>query len=66
MITLGPKTPSAMNESATGSPMQIVCYRDEYAEAFARLNREWLQRYALLEEGDRKQLEHPRETDLLI
>ncbi len=53
-----------MNEMATDGPMQIVGYREEYADAFARLNREWLERYALLEDGDLKHLEHPRETIL--
>ena len=42
----------------------IVCYDDRHAEAFGRLNREWLERYGLLEEGDRKHLEHPRESIL--
>lgn len=40
--------------------LEIVGYADEYAEAFARLNREWLEAYALIEERDRKHLEHPR------
>ncbi len=44
----------------TRERLEIVGFADEYAGAFARLNREWLERYALLEERDRKHLEHPR------
>ena len=44
--------------------MEIVGYAEEYADAFARLNREWLEQYSLLEDGDRKHLEHPRESIL--
>ena len=42
--------------------MVIRTYEDAYAAAFARLNREWLERYDLLETGDLKYLEHPRES----
>lgn len=45
-------------------PILIVKYEDQYAEAFERLNREWLERYGLFEEGDRKYLERPKETIL--
>jgi ribosomal protein S18 acetylase RimI-like enzyme len=54
----------AVVDSAPETSIQIVGYRDEYVAAFARLNREWLEQYALLEECDRKHLEHPRETIL--
>jgi len=40
----------------------IVRYEDRHETAFARLNREWLEQYALIEEADRKYLEHPRES----
>ena len=42
----------------------IVRFDDRYADDFARLNRDWLKRYELLEDGDRKHLEHPRESIL--
>jgi GNAT superfamily N-acetyltransferase len=45
-------------------PILMVKYEDQYAEAFERLNRVWLERYDLFEEGDRKYLEHPQETVL--
>jgi hypothetical protein len=35
---------------------QITTYRQEYAVDFARLNLEWLEGYALIEELDRKYL----------
>jgi GNAT superfamily N-acetyltransferase len=40
--------------------IQIVPYRQEYAADFARLNFEWLEGYALLEDADRKYLEDPQ------
>jgi putative acetyltransferase len=42
----------------------ILTYNDDHAAAFNRLNRAWLEEHALLEDGDRKQLEHPRESIL--
>lgn len=45
-------------------PILIVRYEDQYADAFERLNRAWLERYGLFEEGDRKYLEHPKEKIL--
>ena len=53
-----------MKELAASESVKIVGYADEYATAFARLNREWLEQYSLLENGDRKHLEHPRESIL--
>lgn len=53
-----------MSEKFATEPIQITGYDDIYAEAFARLNREWLESYSLLEEGDLKHLEHPRESIL--
>jgi putative acetyltransferase len=49
-----------MSENDARVRLDIVGYADEYAGAFARLNREWLEEYGLLEERDRKHLEHPR------
>jgi putative acetyltransferase len=42
----------------------ILTYKDHHAAAFNRLNRAWLEEHALLEDGDRKQLEQPREAIL--
>jgi GNAT superfamily N-acetyltransferase len=42
----------------------ILTYNDAHATAFNQLNRAWLEKHALLEDGDRKQLEHPRESIL--
>jgi GNAT superfamily N-acetyltransferase len=53
-----------MNDQGASEPVEIVAYTDDYADDFARLNREWLEHYSLLEESDRKQLEHPRELIL--
>ena len=43
-------------------PFSLVTYDEQYAGAFGRLNRLWLERHELFEEGDRKYLEHPKET----
>lgn len=40
---------------------EIVRYQDRHAEAFARINREWLDGFGLYEEADGKQLNSPRE-----
>ncbi len=53
-----------MNAKIASDAVEIVGYSDDYADAFARLNREWLEHYSLLEDSDRKQLEHPRESIL--
>lgn len=50
-----------MNEEHS---VAIVTFDDRYEKDFAQLNREWLERYSLFEEGDRKHLEHPRESIL--
>ena len=41
--------------------IEIVAYQDKHAEEFARLNREWLDRFGLYEEADAKHLYFPRE-----
>jgi putative acetyltransferase len=45
---------------------RIVAYQDKHADEFARLNREWLDRFELYEEADAKHLYSPRETILDI
>lgn len=41
--------------------IEIVSYQDEHADAFSRLNREWLDKFELYEEADGKHLYTPRE-----
>src|SRR5262245_59621192 len=40
----------------------ILTYKDHHAAEFNRLNCAWLEAHALFEDGDRKQLEQPRES----
>jgi len=40
--------------------IEIVPFEDRFAADFDRLNREWLERYALLEEADERHLVDPR------
>ena len=42
--------------------MNIISYDERYAQDFARLNREWLEDFGLLEEADEKYLKAPRES----
>jgi len=42
--------------------VKILSYEERFAADFARLNREWLEGYGLLEEADVKYLDRPRET----
>jgi len=42
--------------------VEIVPLRDEFAGDFERLNREWLERYGLLENGDLPYLLEPRKN----
>jgi ribosomal protein S18 acetylase RimI-like enzyme len=44
--------------------IEIVAYQDRHAEEFAKLNREWLDRFGLYEEADAKHLYFPRECIL--
>jgi GNAT superfamily N-acetyltransferase len=53
-----------MSEKCATEPIHITGYADKYVEAFARLNREWLESYSLLEDGDLKHLEYPRQSIL--
>jgi GNAT superfamily N-acetyltransferase len=50
--------------TAEKEAVAIVGFEERHAAAFARLNREWLEQYALLEDADRKYLEQPRESIL--
>jgi len=51
-----------MTNAADTRSITIVTYDDRFADAFDRLNREWLVAYGLFEESDRKHLEHPQES----
>jgi len=42
--------------------VSIVPFEDRYRQDFARLNREWLESFGLLEEADEKHLYFPRES----
>jgi len=42
-----------------GKSVRIVDYKPEYAEAFRRLNEEWISKYFKMEEADYKALDHP-------
>jgi putative acetyltransferase len=55
---------SKMKKTIEPESIVILTYKDPHAAAFNRLNRAWLEEHALLEEGDRKQLEQPRESIL--
>ncbi len=41
------------------APITIIPFRDDLAEAFARLNQEWIERFFRLEENDLKTLRDP-------
>ena len=42
--------------------MRIVDYDDSFGDAFARLNREWLEEYFHVESIDREMLSDPQST----
>lgn len=46
--------------SNTDLAVQILCYEDQYAQDFARLNYEWLEEFFVIEKHDREQLDHPK------
>jgi GNAT superfamily N-acetyltransferase/DNA-binding MarR family transcriptional regulator len=50
--------------SRTPPSIEIVGYRPEFKEAFARLNLEWISQYFTVEPGDTRMLRHP-ETDII-
>lgn len=41
--------------------VKIVPYKPKYAEAFRKLNEEWISTYFKMEEADHKALDHPKE-----
>ena len=47
------------NASDTASP-NVVPYREEFRNAFAELNRDWIEKYFVLEDEDREVLGDPR------
>jgi putative acetyltransferase len=51
-----------MTEVHEQREVSIVGYDDRYAEAFARLSRDWLERYFWLDERDLKYIDRPRES----
>jgi GNAT superfamily N-acetyltransferase len=55
-----------MKKTIEPESIVILTYEDPHAAAFNRLNRAWLEEHALLEDGDRKQLEQPRESILAM
>jgi GNAT superfamily N-acetyltransferase len=55
---------SRVDGQAATDEIVIVPFRDEHARAFDTLNREWLERFDLLEDGDLPYLEDPRGTIL--
>ena len=44
----------------TGFGAKIVRFQDRHAEAFRRLNLEWIEQYFVVERPDREQLDNPR------
>ena len=42
--------------------VKVVPFQDEYADDFKRLNLEWIEKYFVVEEMDKKQLEDPQEN----
>ena len=41
--------------------VKIVPYKQKYADAFKKLNEEWINRYFKMEQADLKSLDHPKE-----
>jgi putative acetyltransferase len=50
--------------SKAGEVFMVVPYREEFREAFERLNRDWIERYFVLEDADRKVFADPQ-TEVL-
>lgn len=46
---------------ATETKIRIVDYRPEHASSFRELNEQWISRYFVLEDIDRRMLDHPQE-----
>jgi predicted N-acetyltransferase YhbS len=51
-----------MNRETHREQLSISGYDDREADTFARLSREWLERYFTVDERDRKYIDHPRES----
>jgi GNAT superfamily N-acetyltransferase len=51
-----------MADGGTHGEVSIVGYDDRYAAAFGSLSREWLERYFVVDDNDRKYIDHPREA----
>ena len=51
-----------MTENESIGRLRIIPYEDPYGEEFARLNREWLESFGLLEDADEEHLCAPRES----
>lgn len=47
--------------SKEGKQVYIIPYQPEYAEAFRKLNEDWIRQYFKMEEADHKALDHPQE-----
>lgn len=54
------RDPSSPPASGGKMNVEIVAYRAEHARRFAELNREWLERYNLMERANEEQLADPR------
>ncbi|HEX7335884.1 MAG TPA: GNAT family N-acetyltransferase [Gemmatimonadales bacterium] len=52
--------PIETTNRVVGSEPTVVPYRDEFADAFEQLNREWIETYFVLEDADREVLGDPR------
>jgi len=46
------------------SPVKIIPYKAEHAYHFAQLNKAWIEKYFVLEDLDKRVLEHPHEAIL--
>jgi len=42
--------------------VKVEPFQDEFADDFKRLNLEWIEKYFVVEEMDKKHLDHPREN----
>ena len=55
---------NAETEKEMDSKVDIVDFRPEHAEAFRRMNLDWITHYWVIEEADRLYLDQPREKIL--
>jgi putative acetyltransferase len=54
------KAPMNTASEVVDSGTMVVPYREEFRSAFEQLNREWIERYFVLEQADREVLGDPR------